>query len=101
VVDIVRDVDHFAQSATFIADARYPTVATAITPVATQPNACQVRDTVNGPRMRGSRAMSISSTITGTATIPLITATQTKACIALTDTTFATAPSRVAAAIVP
>jgi hypothetical protein len=46
-----------------------------------------------------SAAISIRSAITGTATIPLITATQTNACIALTEAAFAAAPSSVATAI--
>jgi hypothetical protein len=47
-----------------IADIRYAMVVTAIKTVASQPNTCQVRETVNGPRIRVLLDMSIAGAVT-------------------------------------
>src|ERR1700691_5229422 len=75
-----------------------PTVAAAMTAVAPQPMNHHSRDIANRPMMRRLELMSMRSAITGTATMPLITADQTSAFTGLSSKKFPAAPNRVATA---
>ena len=72
-----------------------------ITAVAVQPTAAQVREILNRPMTAVLVLTSISSTRTGTATIPFSTAAQTSAFTGFKWNTLAAAPSNVATAIAP
>lgn len=73
--------------------------AIGINPVATQPTIDQLAEALNCPRMSARVAIIINSAITGTATMPLITAAQTRACTGLSAATLAPAPRSVATAM--
>jgi len=66
--------------------------AATITPVASEPSHNTGPDTVKRPITLALTAISMSSVITGTATMPLMTAIQTNARIGLMVSTFAIAP---------
>jgi hypothetical protein len=85
-------------------EAAQPMAAAAITPVASEPSHNTGPDTVKRPITLALTAISMSSVITGTATMPLamplMTAIQTNARIGLIVSTFAIAPITMAARIV-
>ena len=71
-----------------------------MTAVANHPSASHRPEITNVPIILRFAAIRIRSAITGTATIPLMTAAQTKAFMGLTDAIFAHAPNTVASAMV-
>src|ERR1700756_703876 len=81
-------------------EAAQPLAAAAIRPVASQPSHSTGPDTVKRPITLVLTAIRMSSVITGTATMPLMTAAQTNARMELMESTFATAPITMAARIV-
>jgi hypothetical protein len=81
-------------------EAAQATAAAAITPVASQPSHNTGPDTVNRPVTLVLTAIRMSSVMTGTATMPLMTAALTNHRMGLMESTFATAPITMAARIV-
>ena len=75
--------------------------ATAITPVHSQPIACNGLGSTNRPITLGCMAMIIITAINGTATTPLITAHQNSALIGAMPTKLKPMPISVAAPIAP
>src|SRR5882757_8857341 len=85
-----------------VAANRYPpqvaniiTTATAITAVDSQPTTCKGRGNVNWPMTFGCIVMIIMTTISGTATTPLITAVQNSALIGSMPTKLMLTPTSV------
>ena len=81
-------------------EARKSVAATAMTAVAIQPTMVEASEIRNLPITVLRLHNTISITITGTATIPFITADQTSAFTGLTLSTFPSAPNNVANAMV-
>ena len=75
--------------------------ATAVAPVDSQPIAQSGRGRVKGPITLRCMAISMITTINGTATTPLMTADQNNALIGSRWTKLITTPINVAAAIAP
>ena len=73
----------------------------AMTIVATHPKMRSSAGSTNSPIMSLRRVISIMVTITGTATMPLMTALQNSALIGSIAVKFSPAPTTVATAIVP
>ena len=78
-----------------------PMAASAIIAVANQPRVISQRVSVNWPITDRREAMSTIMAIIGTAATPLITALQNSALIGSSGVKLSTAPTKVAAAIVP
>jgi hypothetical protein len=75
--------------------------ATPITPVPAQPSTVHTPEILNWPMTLERVVSSISSTMTGTATIPFKTADHTNALTGFSSNTLAAAPSSVARAMAP